>query len=146
LENRCVFLALDRFMIANTVWVSEFCGGRVMKRVLCACVSLAGLAALSGAAVSADLPRRYDPIVPKAPSYAPGYNWSGLYVGANSAEAAGAVGGGLEFAIVANWTAKAEYLYVDLSKFNCGLSCGAAVTDNVSFRSNIFRGGVNFRF
>ena len=34
------------------------------------------------------------------------------------------VGGGLEAALVANWTAKVEYLYVDLGKFNCGLNCG----------------------
>jgi outer membrane immunogenic protein len=55
-------------------------------------------------------------------------------------------GGGVEFAIAGNWTAKAEYLYVDLGKFNCGLGCGAAATDNVSFTSHLFRGGVNFRF
>ncbi len=35
------------------------------------------------------------------------------------------VGGGLEAALVANWTAKVEYLYVDLGKFNCGINCGA---------------------
>jgi outer membrane immunogenic protein len=56
------------------------------------------------------------------------------------------VGAGLEFAIAGNWTAKAEYLYVDLGKFNCGISCGAAVTDNVSFTTNIVRAGVNYRF
>jgi outer membrane immunogenic protein len=215
-------------------------------------VSLAALAALSGAAMSADLPRRYDPIVPKAPIYAPMYNWSGLYIGVNGGggwgrsrwdtanqfdvsgglvggtigynwqvnpwvfglegdidwsnikgttnfacalgctttndwlatvrgrvgyafdrflpyvtgglavgdikaatpgfagnnqtNAGWTVGGGLEFAIVANWTAKAEYLYVDLGRFNCGLACGAAATDNVSFRSNIARAGINYRF
>src|ERR1700684_4069030 len=41
------------------------------------------------------------------------------------------IGGGLEFALAQNWTAKAEYLYVDLGKFNC--SCGAATNENVSF-------------
>jgi outer membrane immunogenic protein len=56
------------------------------------------------------------------------------------------LGAGLEFAIAGNWTAKAEYLYVDLGKFNCGLACGAAVTDNVSFTSNLVRAGVNYRF
>jgi outer membrane immunogenic protein len=55
------------------------------------------------------------------------------------------VGAGLEFAIAGNWTAKAEYLYVDLGKFNCGLNCGAA-TDNVSFKTNLIRAGVNYRF
>ena len=52
----------------------------------------------------------------------------------------------VEFAIAGNWTAKAEYLFVDLGKFNCGLGCGVAATDNVSFTSHLFRGGVNFRF
>jgi outer membrane immunogenic protein len=56
------------------------------------------------------------------------------------------LGAGLEFAIAGNWTAKAEYLYVDLGKFNCGISCGAAATDNVSFTTNLVRAGVNYRF
>lgn len=55
------------------------------------------------------------------------------------------VGAGLEFAITPNWSAKAEYLYVDLGKFNCGPNCGAA-TDNVSFNANLVRGGVNYHF
>src|SRR5580692_12048427 len=50
------------------------------------------------------------------------------------------LGGGLEAALAANWTAKVEYLYVDLGNFNCGLNCGAGrTTDNVSFKSNILR-------
>jgi len=55
------------------------------------------------------------------------------------------LGAGLEFAIAGRWTAKAEYLYVDLGKFNCGVGCGAA-TDNVSFSTNVIRGGINYRF
>ena len=54
-------------------------------------------------------------------------------------------GAGLEFAIAGHWTAKAEYLFVDLGKFNCGVGCGAA-SDNVSFNSNLIRGGINYRF
>ncbi len=46
-----------------------------------------------------------------------------------------------------NWTAKVEYLYVDLGSFNCGLNCGAGLTtDNVSFKTNILRAGVNYKF
>ncbi len=57
------------------------------------------------------------------------------------------LGGGLEGAIVGPWTAKVEYLYVDLGKFNCGLNCGAGLTvDNVSVRTSIIRAGVNYRF
>jgi outer membrane immunogenic protein len=52
----------------------------------------------------------------------------------------------VEVAILGNWSAKAEYLHVDLGSFNCGLSCGATVTDNVSLREELVRGGVNYRF
>ena len=55
------------------------------------------------------------------------------------------VGAGLEFAIAGNWTAKAEYLYVSLGRFNCSVGCGAP-TDNVSFNTNLIRGGINYRF
>jgi outer membrane immunogenic protein len=65
--------------------------------------------------------------------------------GGSSTNAGWTIGAGLEFAIAGNWTAKAEYLYVNLGKFNCGLNCGA-VTDNVSFSENLIRGGINYRF
>jgi outer membrane immunogenic protein len=68
------------------------------------------------------------------------------FAGANQTNAGWTVGAGLEFAIAGNWTAKAEYLYVNLGKLNCGISCGALVTDNVSFTTNIVRAGVNYRF
>jgi opacity protein-like surface antigen len=55
------------------------------------------------------------------------------------------VGAGLEFAFTPSWSAKAEYLYVNLGKFNCGFNCGG-LTDNVSFSANIVRGGINYRF
>jgi outer membrane immunogenic protein len=67
-------------------------------------------------------------------------------IGANDTAVGWTVGAGIEFALVNNWTLKAEYLYVDLGDINCGLNCGLATTDNVSFRTNIFRGGVNLRF
>jgi outer membrane immunogenic protein len=56
------------------------------------------------------------------------------------------LGGGIEGAITQNWTAKVEYLYVDLGNFNCGLNCGVGVTNNVSFKSNILRAGLNYKF
>jgi len=68
------------------------------------------------------------------------------FAGASNTNAGWTVGAGLEFAIAGNWTAKAEYLYVDLGKFNCGISCGALATDNVSFTTNIVRGSVNLHF
>jgi outer membrane immunogenic protein len=57
------------------------------------------------------------------------------------------VGAGIEAALAPHWTAKVEYLYVDLGSFNCGLNCGdGLVTDNVSLHTNILRAGVNYRF
>jgi outer membrane immunogenic protein len=68
--------------------------------------------------------------------------------GTQSSDKAGwTLGAGLEGALVGNWTAKVEYLYVDLGRFNCGVSCGAGLaTDNVSFKSNILRAGINYRY
>jgi outer membrane immunogenic protein len=55
------------------------------------------------------------------------------------------LGGGLEAAIAGPWTAKVEYLYVDLGDVNCPAgSC--AVATNVDFRANIVRAGLNYRF
>jgi outer membrane immunogenic protein len=55
------------------------------------------------------------------------------------------LGGGIEFALTGNWTAKAEYLYVNLGNVSCGAAaCGAAET--VSWHANIGRVGVNYRF
>ncbi len=53
------------------------------------------------------------------------------------------VGAGIEAAIVANWTAKIEYLYVDLGD----VACAACLpTSNVDFRTHVVRAGLNFRF
>jgi opacity protein-like surface antigen len=49
-------------------------------------------------------------------------------------------------ALPGNWSAKAEYLHVDLGRFNCGTGCGPLPTDNVSLHDNVFRAGVNYRF
>jgi outer membrane immunogenic protein len=74
-------------------------------------------------------------------AFTPGFPQSG-------AERTGwTLGGGLEAALVANWTAKVEYLYVDLGSFNCGFNCGAGLaTDNVSFHTSVLRAGLNYRF
>jgi len=65
--------------------------------------------------------------------------------GASNINAGWTVGGGLEVALPGNWSAKAEYLHVDLGSFNCGANCGLP-TDNVSMRDDVFRAGVNYRF
>jgi outer membrane immunogenic protein len=66
---------------------------------------------------------------------------------AGSTTAAGwTVGAGLEFGIVSNVSVKAEYLYVNLGDFNCGLNCGLAPSGSVSFDANVFRAGLNIHF
>ena len=68
------------------------------------------------------------------------------FAGVSNTNAGWTIGGGLEFAVAPRWTLKAEYLYVDLGNTACGLACGAAATNNVAFRTNLVRGGVNFHF
>ncbi len=54
-------------------------------------------------------------------------------------------GVGLEFALWTSWSVKGEYLYADLGKATCpAASCGADV--DVTFKTNIVRLGVNYRF
>lgn len=68
------------------------------------------------------------------------------FPGATDTNAGWTVGGGIEVALPGNWSAKAEYLHVDLGRFNCGTNCGAAPTDNVSMRDDVVRAGINYRF
>ena len=56
------------------------------------------------------------------------------------------LGAGIEYAMWSNWTFKLEYLYVDLGTFDCGIACSAVTPDNVSFKANLVRAGVNYRF
>src|SRR5882757_1513193 len=63
--------------------------------------------------------------------------------GGSASNAGWTVGAGLEVGVVANVSLKAEYLYVDLGNFNCGLNCGLNANGNTSFSANIFRGGLN---
>jgi outer membrane immunogenic protein len=54
-------------------------------------------------------------------------------------------GAGLEYAFLGPWSAKFEYLYADLGSATCGAAaCG--VDTPVSFKTNIIRLGVNYRF
>jgi outer membrane immunogenic protein len=55
------------------------------------------------------------------------------------------VGAGVEFALPGNWTAKGEYLYVDLGDVNCSAAnCGAPA--KIDFTTHIVRAGLNYRF
>jgi outer membrane immunogenic protein len=53
------------------------------------------------------------------------------------------VGAGIEAAVAANWTAKLEYLYVDLGDVSCAACLRAS---NVDFQSHVVRAGLNLRF
>ena len=50
------------------------------------------------------------------------------------------VGGGIEAAIAGPWTAKVEYLYVDLGRG------GSVLGSDAKFQTNIVRAGLNYRF
>ncbi len=67
--------------------------------------------------------------------------------GASETQTGWTAGGGVEFALPANWTAKGEYLYVDLGDFTCSVAaCGAAAAGAVSFNAHVLRAGLNYRF
>ena len=55
-------------------------------------------------------------------------------------------GAGLEYAFVDHWTAKFEYLYVDLGTATCSSGCTLVNPINMTFKTNIVRGGVNYKF
>lgn len=56
-------------------------------------------------------------------------------------------GAGVEVALSQNWTAKVEYLYVDLGNQSCPVaSCGGFVAVTVPLTENVVRAGVNYKF
>ena len=77
------------------------------------------------------------------------------YAGSSSTTRAGwTVGGGTEYAFANNWSAKLEYLYIDLGKhsysdpganaFTTGL--GASYATDLRTREHVIRLGVNYKF
>ena len=58
----------------------------------------------------------------------------------NETKAGWALGGGIEAAITGPWTAKVEYLHVDLGRG------GSVLGTNARFDANIVRAGLNYRF
>lgn len=53
-------------------------------------------------------------------------------------------GGGIEVALDGNWSARAEYLYVDLGATDAASPAAGALT--VKTQEQIFRGGISYRF
>jgi len=54
------------------------------------------------------------------------------------------IGGGIEYAFLGNWSAKLEYLYVDLGSFDPYFAAPAVAT--VNFTESVFRAGINYKF
>ena len=67
-----------------------------------------------------------------------------------STEIGWTAGAGIEAAFAENWTAKLEYLYVDLGNASCATTasnCGThAAGSTVSFTESLVRLGVNYKF
>jgi outer membrane immunogenic protein len=60
-------------------------------------------------------------------------------------------GAGIEWAFADNWTAKVEYLFVDLGNTTCNTpaNCGfdlVAANDSIKFTESMIRAGINFKF
>jgi outer membrane immunogenic protein len=72
----------------------------------------------------------------------------------SATEAGWTVGAGVEITLASNWSAKAEYLFVDLADGSCTTNCAIANANGpplipniaVKFNESIVRGGVNYRF
>jgi outer membrane immunogenic protein len=74
---------------------------------------------------------------------------AGVLPFSSSTQTGWTAGAGVEYAFAPNWTAKVEYLFVDLGNASCGFgNCGATggVNTNISLNENIIRGGINFKF
>jgi outer membrane immunogenic protein len=58
-----------------------------------------------------------------------------------------ALGAGVEYAFLSNWSAKIEYLYVHLADGNCNVPCGSPVPPiDVKFNTSLIRAGLNYKF
>jgi outer membrane immunogenic protein len=70
----------------------------------------------------------------------------GLLGGSDSKTKIGwTAGAGVEYTFMNEWSIKVEYLYVDLGKATCDVTtCG--VDTDVTFKANLGRIGVNYRF
>jgi outer membrane immunogenic protein len=76
-----------------------------------------------------------------------------LYCGSGSTSGVSVgwtVGSGLEYAVARQWTVKAEYLYLDLGSRSVTFSDldvpGGTLTASTSFKAQLIRAGVNYRF
>jgi outer membrane immunogenic protein len=81
-----------------------------------------------------------------------GWAYGNVYMAANGGSASGTkqgwtAGAGVEYAFPGNWSAKLEYLYVDLGTATCAqAACGFATDESVKSTANLVRIGLNYRF
>jgi len=68
------------------------------------------------------------------------------FAGASDANVGWTIGTGVEFAVAGPVTAKIEYLYADLGRFDCGTSCTGTPPQDVRLNTNLVRAGLNVRF
>jgi outer membrane immunogenic protein len=68
--------------------------------------------------------------------------FAGLSTSTSSNQLGWTFGAGLEYAVLGNWTAKIEYLHVNLGSFDVAPPSG----NNLSFKENIVRAGLNYKF
>jgi outer membrane immunogenic protein len=72
--------------------------------------------------------------------------WDSLTPASGSAFRAGwTVGAGIEFAFTQNWTARVEYLYMDLGSAQL-FNIIPGVPETVSFTASLIRVGVDYKF
>lgn len=66
----------------------------------------------------------------------------------STTKAGWAAGAGIEYAFSDNWSAKAEYLYVNLGSASCTTlaNCGSASGASVALTEDIVRAGLNYKF
>jgi len=70
---------------------------------------------------------------------------AGLPMTTLSTQTGWTAGAGVEGAFLPNWTARIEYLYVNLGTASCGVAvCGAVAS--IPLTENIVRAGVNYKF
>jgi outer membrane immunogenic protein len=66
---------------------------------------------------------------------------------ATKTQAGWTAGAGVEYAFSGGWSTKLEYLYVDLGSATCGSAeCVLPSDQTVSFKANLVRAGLNYRF
>jgi outer membrane immunogenic protein len=71
--------------------------------------------------------------------------WDALSPSSGQAFRAGwTVGAGIETLLAPNWTAKVEYLYMDLGSAQL-FDVVPSVAETVSFKANLVRGGINYK-